>query len=289
MKKCSVFLIAASFCFALNVQAEDFSYVLEPGCVYELDLSGDGTSEQFSFETYTMDEEAGASKAVLELYQNGTLVSSITEEDWSYYWEVSQCPLTDDNGRTYLLATCISDNDVSSDVLLLQAGEDGFEMVADLLALTRQEAEETSAFLSAWARASVVTDTEENTFTVDWFETFRATGAISVPVTYRMENGEVTLVNEPCVLDAAKDWTAWQDFDVLDGTEDGAAVTYHVTAGDVVHLTEYIKVKDRAYFKCINQDGAEGWLPDAEEYDSQMAEDGQRFLCGYFEEAIYGG
>lgn len=289
MKKNSIFLMTASLCFALNVHAEDFSYVLEQGISYELDLQGGGTAEQFSFETYTVDEDAGEAKAVLELYRNGVLASTITEEEWSYYWEVSQCPLTGVNGRTYLLASCISDNDWSTEVLLLQATDDGFETTADLTVLTRQETEDTSAFLSAWARASAVTDAAENHFTVDWFETFRSTGAVTVPVTYTIEDGAVALVNEPCALDEAKDWTAWQPFEVLESTEESAAAVYEVAPGEIVHLTEYAKVNDRAYFKCINQAGEEGWMPDAEEYNSQTAEDGQTLLCGYFEETIYGG
>lgn len=282
------FLTAAFLSLAVTAQAEETAdYVLEADTVYELDLQGDDTPEQFSFQTYTVDEAIGEAKAILELYLNDTLVNRITEDDWSYYWEVSQCPLAD--GRTYLLAASLSDNDWSPEVLLLEATENGFETILDLADLTRQDADETNRLLSYWARASVISDTAENTFTVDWLETFRATGMVTVPVTYVMEDGVVSLLNEPCVLDGTKNWTAWQTFDVLSSTEEGAAAAYQVVPGDVVQLTECCKVNENIYFKCINQNGEEGWLPDAESYDSQMTEDGQNILCGYFEEAIYAG
>lgn len=283
-----VFLTAAICGLPAAVQAEELlDHVLEPEQVYELNLRGDETPETFSYKTYVTGEEDGESKAVLDLYLDQELVGSFTEETWSYCWRLSQCTLTDD--RVYLLAASISDNDSSPQVLLLGAGEDGFETIADLAELTRQTDAEPGRLVSAWARTSAVSSANEDGFTVDWFETFRATGAVTVAVPYLLNEDGVTLADAPCLLDETQEWTAWQAFDVLSSTEENAAVAYQVAPGDVVHLTEYVHANGRAYLRCINQNGEEGWMPDAEEYDSQMAEDGQRFLCGYFEEAIYAG
>ena len=80
-----LFFLTAAFCgLAVTAQAEEATdYVLEADTVYELDLQGDDTPEQFSFQTYTVDEEIGEAKAILELYLNDTLVNRITEDDWS--------------------------------------------------------------------------------------------------------------------------------------------------------------------------------------------------------------
>lgn len=288
IRKGLFFLTAAFWGLAVTAQAEKAAdYVLEADTVYELDLQGDGTPEEFSFETYVADEEKSEEKGVMDFYVNGVLAGSITDEDRSYYWKVSQCPLAD--GNTCLLAASVSDSDWTPHILFLNVAEEGIEVVSDLVSLTRQTEEESDRLLSQWARGYAVSETDGNSFNVKWLEAFRATGNVYVSVTYTLKEGEIVQAEEKGMLEEQQNWTAWQTFDVLCSAEEGAAAAYQVVPGDVVHLSEYIKVNDKAYFKCTNQNGEEGWLPDAESYDSQMTEDGQNILCGYFEEAIYAG
>lgn len=294
MKYKSKYAAFAAFSAFLGLAAaanaeESVTYSLEPEQSYELDLQGDGVMEQLSYKTYTIDEEIGESKAVLDIYLNDTLFWSITDESWSYHWQLCQCPLSD--GNTYLLATSFSDNDWNSQVLLLEAADDSFETVADLTSLTRQEADEPGKLLSSWSRSFDIIDVQDSSFTVNWLDTLKATGGINIPVTYILKDGEVALAESFCHLDEEKEWTAWRAFDVMEGTSGDAAasVLYQVEPGDTVHLTEYVKVDEKVYVKCINQDGQEGWMPDAEDYYSEISEDGTDYLCGYFEEAIYAG
>lgn len=291
MKRTHSYLIfTAAFCLScacLAAAEEAGTYQLEPDTVYHLDFQKDGTEDSFYFQTYTEGKEQGESKGVLKLYLNDAIAADYTQDAWSYSWEVSQCPLSD---GTYLVASCLSDNDWNTNLLLLKEEAENFTVFEDLVPLTRQVENESGKWLSSWARVASMSDTSENTFTVIWYDTLKATGMLDIPVTYAVDGESVSVLEGSCKLDETKEWTAWQSFAVQKeiGTEN-AETAYQVEPGEIVHLTEYVKADETVYLKCVNENGEEGWLPDAADYISKCSEDGTRFFCGYFEEAVYAG
>ena len=97
------------------------AYGLEPDTVYMLDFDGDGTQERFSFSTYTQEND-GMSRAVLELSVDGQTVWSVTER-----LELSMaCQPLDGGSAVYLAACSSSDNDWTSQALLLEYTGDSF-------------------------------------------------------------------------------------------------------------------------------------------------------------------
>lgn len=289
-KKYTVMLFTAAVCLscAVGVQGEELdSYTLEPEKEYSICFGEDDTEETFSFQTSVLGNEEEESHAVLDLYLNGSAAGSFTDESWSYDWRVSQCPLEGDG--TYLLASSVSYNDWTSQFLLLKKNGSEFKGLIDLNVLTRQVDNETGKVLSGWARVSDVAATDENTFTVNWYDTCKITGVTCIPVTYTLEDGQIIVSQEPCKLDETMDWTAWQSFTVFDEKTEGASPVFQVEPGEVVHLTEYVKENEKIYFKCVNQDGQEGWLPDADDYISESVDNEYGYACGYFEEAFYAG
>lgn len=306
MKKMTIVLAAAALgCCSVTVLAQEdasenaVTYAMEPETAYEIDLNGDGTLEKLSYKTYTSEEtdEQGAfstSQAVLELYENDQLTDTLTDTEWSYFWSLDQCQLED--GTTLLLASSHSDNDWTNQSLLLSYGEDGFETLADLSLVSREtgdltEEETENMAVSGWGRCSGIYSVEGNRITVKWMDMAKATGTYYPLVTYEVADGKVTEAADiPVQMDAEETWTAWTSFEVLDSYDsENASVVYQVAVGDQIQLTEVIKIDGECYFKCINADGQEGWMPDAEDYISEMNEDGSDWKCGYFEEAIYAG
>lgn len=85
---------------------------LEAGVAYDLDLDGDGTTEQFVWQTTQkeFDDTYAGSQATLDLYVNGSQPSSFID-DYAYMWRMYQGQLED--GRTLLFAMSIGDNDYS--------------------------------------------------------------------------------------------------------------------------------------------------------------------------------
>ena len=260
------------------------AYGLEPDTDYMLDFDGDGTQERFSFSTYTQEND-GMSRAVLELSMNGQTVWSVTDEAWSYQWRVSHW--TAEDGSVYLAACSSSDNDWTSQALLLEYTGDSFAPLADLCALTRKSEDTPDNLLSAWARVSGVTAAEGNTVTLTWTETLMSAGIVSVPVTYEITGGQVTQNADPIPLDAQKVWTSGRTFEVM--TEPGSdTALFQVSPGETVSLTGLTGVSGQSWIRCRNSQGQEGWFPDPEEPISEIAADGT-WVYGYFQESMFAG
>lgn len=266
-------------------------YVMEMDKVYELDLEGDGQTEQIYYKTYENSDDQGNCNAVLEIYNDGQLFWSYTDQTWSYYWDLSQFILAD--GATYLLACSHSDNDWTSQALVLSktAENDAFTVLADLTDLTRESEEHPDNLLSGWARTGYagLLSVDENTLTVPWTENTKCTGNIAIYVDYEIADNAVTQLDAPFSLDEERTWTAWYEFDVFE--EPGSTTPlFHVAADDVVTLTEITKINDQIYLKCVNSAGQEGWFPDAAEYVYTEAEESpEGFYQGYFKECIFAG
>lgn len=261
-----------------------------PNTIYEMDLDGDGKAEPISYKTYEADDGQGNCQAVLEIYENDTLIWSYTDPAWSYYWSLSRFSLGE---SAYLLAVSSSDNDWTSQTLLLSKpeGNDSFSVLADLSELTRETEKNDGNLLSGWARVGYVglLSTEENVVTIAWTDTLRSTGNMTVYVDYEISGNSVTQKTPPVKLDETRIWTAWMDFDVYDQPGSETAV-YHVSPEDVVSLKELTKVDGKRYLKCVNQDGKEGWFPDSEEYVYQPSDENpDLYYQGYFKECIFAG
>lgn len=277
-------------CMALTASAEDegSSYAMLPDTEYEIDLQGDGTMEKVLYKTYTSgeEEESMNCQAVLELYVNDQLVQTLTDENWSYNWLLDQFQTSDH--ATLLLANSYSDNDWTTQSLLLSFDGTDFETIADLTILSRSDAEnEIDNKISEWGRCRGIVNADDNTVTVSWLDVTKATGSCLVNVTYVWEDGVLTMSEDAPVLDPEQTWTARLPFTVYDKIGEDAEAVFEVSEGDVVQLTELIHEGDKIYFKCINADGESGWLPDADDYITDTT--GDTYQCGYFEEAIYAG
>lgn len=277
---------ALSLTFAPFASAEESDpYLMQPDAVYEMDLDGDGQMEQISYSTWMNEPENAGCQAVFEFYVNSDLLWSVTEETQSYYWELNQFAL--DDGQQYFLASCITDNDYNLQTLLFTADSASITMIDDLTLLTRESEEHPDALLSSWSRANSVLDASDNTFTLQWCDAFMSTGNNVVPVTYTISEGQVILKEGSCLLDEEQTWTAWIDFDVQVSPED-ATHAFHVSPEETVRITELIRYNEHNYFKCINENGEEGWFADPESYVSSQSTDGT-YLMGYFYETFFAG
>lgn len=293
LKKLSLFAAAITAVSSLSLAAsaeEEMKEILpymEEGFLYEVDMNADGITEQLHFDTYT-DESNDFCNAVLNIYLDDVLCYNITEEDWSYNWTLDAFTLED--GKTYLLACCKSDSDWDESCLILSYSPEAETLfpIADLAAITRESESLPDYFVSGWGRCFYVDNAAGSTFTVSWSDTLMSTGSIAVPITYEITDNTVSVVEQPSPLDADAEWTAWYEFDTY--TEPGSdTVSFHVSADEVVSLTEMFIQDGVTYVKCVNQNGEEGWYADPEEYISGGQDAEGNYLGGYFKECIFAG
>lgn len=282
-----------SLSLTASVMAEETNpYKMEAGVDYEVDLDGDGNTEFLSFLSYTDEGERENgeyySEAVLDFFLNGDPFWSVRDEEWSYSWRVNYFELED--GKTYLMAASTSDNDWTNQVLLLGMDDesDSITTLADLTVMTRQTDSLADNSLGQWARAYEVYSTEGNSVTITWLTTLMHTGILHVPITYTITDDMVTMQDLPFSLDEEATWTAWRAFDVQVSPEDNS-IAYSVSPDEVVHLTEYTVHNEKAYVKCVNEQGQEGWCLEPDEMYGQVSEDGMSYLGGYFREALFAG
>lgn len=295
-------LLTAALCTALSlsfaVSAEEElitieesipfeSPVLSAGESYEVDVNADSVTELLTFETYT-NETDDFSRAVLKVYLDGALVFEQTEEDWSYHWTLDEFTLKD--GNSYLLACSQSDNDwnVQSLVLFYSPESQTYEPIADLTEMTRESETLTDYRISSWGRCAYVSATSGTEFTVAWTDTLMSTGILTVPVTYEITDGVVSIADQPMLLDSELEWTVWNEFDTY-GEPGSEELAFHVSADEVVSLTETLTQDGITYVKCVNQNGDEGWYADPEQYVSGGVDEDGNYLGGYFREAFFAG
>lgn len=284
---------ASSLILTVPVMAEETNpYKMEAGVDYEVDLDGDGNTEFLSYLSYTDEgeNENGEyySEAVLDFFLNGDPFWSIRDEEWSYYWRVNYFELED--GKTYLMASSLSDNDWTNQVLLLGMDDesDSITTLSDLTVMTRQTDSLADNSLNQWARVSDICSTQGNSVTVDWMTVLMHTGILHIPITYTITDDMVSIQELPFSLDKDASWTAWRTFDVQASPED-STIVYSVSPDQVVHLTEYTVHNEKVYVKCVNEQGQEGWCLEPDEMYGQPSEDGTGYLGGYFREALFAG
>lgn len=270
----------------------EYEGIMVADAVYDLDLDGDGQTEEIYYSTYTKEtQEPYTSSACLEIYKNGQLYWSHTDPDWSYYWDLGKFTL--DDGKTYLLAHSRSDNDWNSmSLVLTQLPEnDTLSVLVDLTDISRQNEELSGNPLSNWSRTgySSLLTASGNVVTVPWSDHTKATGNMTVFMDYEISEDAVSLISDTLRLDEERTWTAWYEFDVY--KEAGSSeILFHVSADDVVSLTEMTTIDGQTYLKCVNAEGEEGWFPDAAEYVQKEApESPEGFYQGYFKECIFAG
>lgn len=263
-----------------------------PDTVYTIDLEGDGQREEIYYSTYTKeDTEQVMYNAVLEVYKNGQLCWSYTDPEWSYSWDMKKFTLAD--GKTYFLACSRTDNDWNTVVFLLAQlpGEDTLSVLADLNVLTTRTEEQSDLPLSGWSRIGYAQKfpTNGNIVSIPWLDTTKCTGNMTIYVDYAISENTVTLSDSVIRLEADRHWTAWHEFDVYQ--EAGSSeVLFHVSADEVVSLTEMKNINGQIYLKCINADGKEGWFPDASDYLYQeAAQSPTGYYQGYFKESVFAG
>ena len=261
-------------------------YGLEAGVAYDLDLDGDGTTEQFVWQTTEkeLDDTETTRQAVLDLYVNDSQPSSFID-DYAYMWRMDKGTLAD--GRTLLFAMSISDNDYSEQVLALTEKEAGLPFQStDLAKLSRTEGEMPNHILSGWARGVTFVRSEGDVFTVRWNDTLSCAGIVSVDLDYQIDEATITQVDQPGILDETKTWTAWQSFSVKTDVESGQEA-FTVAPGDTVSLLQVVLKNGMRWILCRNADGAEGWFADPDSAVWEESSDGMHW--GYFDEAHFAG
>ena len=252
-------LVAVTALFAGGVaQAEETeavqTYGLEAGVSYDLDLDGDGTTEQFVWQTTAkeFDDTYAISQAVLDLYVNDSQPSSFID-DYAYMWRMDKGTLAD--GRTLLFAMSIGDNDYSEQVLALTESEAGLPFQStDLVKLSRTEGETADHILSGWARGVDFVKSEGDLFTVRWFDTLSCAGIVSVDLDYQIDGAKITQVDQPGILDETKTWTAWQSFSVKTDVESDQEA-FAVAPGDTVSLFQVVLRNGTRWILCENENG----------------------------------
>lgn len=273
-----------------NVMEEEDPYIMISGETYEMDLDGDGTMETVSYESFTAEVPATVEKHGFEgvwscadmfLYVNGESVGELMEEDWSYQWKVCQCPM--ENGKTYLVAESTGDNDWTSSLLLLSVEDGEIVVVADLLALTREEAEGDGRLISGWGRGGDVAEIGETTFKVKWCDALMSAGNLVFPVEYEVTEEGVVQKDGPYALDAEQEWTPLTDIPVVKepGSEEEV---FTAVKGEKIHLTAITKVEGVYYLQCETTNGDIGWIRDLDEM--LVHEDG---TYSYFAESLFAG
>ena len=270
-------------------------FFMAEGQEYELDLDGDGKTESISYkDTSITDDENGDYQAKAEIYRNGELLFQLESNVYTYYWNFSYVTMKD--GKTCLLAASISDNDWTSELLLLsQEDEDSLTIVGDLAELSRKTDETSSNVLSGWARFSYVIPSEkENTFAVVWCETLHATGIVQTELTYELAEDGISLKEPPYriwrmgqdgeINETEQDWTAISALDVKKepGSEETA---YTVQPEETVTLLETTCQDGKIWILCENSSKEQGWLEDPEEY----LYDESTGCSGCFKEAFFAG
>ncbi|MDD6324031.1 MAG: hypothetical protein PUA72_00385 [Lachnospiraceae bacterium] len=284
-------LVAVTALFAGGVaQAEETeavqTYGLEAGVSYDLDLDGDGTTEQFVWQTTAkeFDDTYAISQAVLDLYVNDSQPSSFID-DYAYMWRMDKGTLAD--GRTLLFAMSIGDNDYSEQVLALTESEAGLPFQStDLVKLSRTEGETADHILSGWARGVDFVKSEGDLFTVRWFDTLSCAGIVSVDLDYQIDGAKITQVDQPGILDETKTWTAWQSFSVKTDVESDQEA-FAVAPGDTVSLFQVVLRNGTRWILCENANGEEGWFADPDSAVWEEQSDGLHW--GYFDEAHFAG
>ena len=284
-------LVAVTAVFAGGVaQAEETeavqTYGLEAGVSYDLDLDGDGTTEQFVWQTTAkeFDDTYAISQAVLDLYVNDSQPSSFID-DYAYMWRMDKGTLAD--GRTLLFAMSIGDNDYSEQVLALTESEAGLPFQStDLVKLSRTEGETADHILSGWARGVDFVKSEGDLFTVRWFDTLSCAGIVSVDLDYQIDGAKITQVDQPGILDETKTWTAWQSFSVKTDVESDQEA-FAVAPGDTVSLFQVVLRNGTRWILCENANGEEGWFADPDSAVWEEQSDGLHW--GYFDEAHFAG
>lgn len=272
------------------VQAEETeavqTYGLEAGVSYDLDLDGDGTTEQFVWQTTAkeFDDTYAISQAVLDLYVNDSQPSSFID-DYAYMWRMDKGTLAD--GRTLLFAMSIGDNDYSEQVLALTESEAGLPFQStDLVKLSRTEGETADHILSGWARGVDFVKAEGDLFTVRWYDTLSCAGIVSVDLDYQIDGAKITQVDQPGILDDTKTWTAWQSFSVKTDVESDQEA-FAVAPGDTVSLFQVVLRNGTRWILCKNANGEEGWFADPDSAVWEEQSDGLHW--GYFDEAHFAG
>ena len=262
------------------------TYGLEAGVAYDLDLDGDGTTEQFVWQTTEKEFEDtyAGSQAVLDLYVNDSQPSSFID-DYAYMWRMDKGTLAD--GRTLLVAMSVSDNDYTEQVLALTEAEAGLPFQStDLTKLSRTEGETANHILSGWARGVYFVKAEGDLFTARWTDTLSCAGIVSVDLDYQINGATITQVDQPGILDETKMWTAWQSFSVKTDVEsDQEAFT--VASGDTVSLLQVVLRNGTRWILCRNASGEEGWFQDPDSAVWEESSDGLHW--GYFDEAHFAG
>ena len=277
-----------------EIQAEEETvvnpYEMISGEDYELDLNGDGITETVRYETAeaqipTTVEEHGFegewTVADLSVYVNGELAGEIQEEEWSYLWDLWQCPL--ESGQPYLYAVSRGDNDwpVSARLLSMEDGE--MTEVAELTEIARETETGDGKFLSGWARMNQITGVGENTIQVNCCDALLASGNTEFTMEFEITEEGVLQKDGPCSLDAEKEWTTLTDISVA--TEPGSTEEAFVAAkGEILHLTAITKADGVYYLQCENQNGDTGWIRNPEQMP--VHEDG---TYSYFAESIFAG
>ena len=262
------------------------TYGLEAGVAYDLDLDGDGTTEQFVWQMTEKEFQDGEvnNQAILDLYVNDSQPSSFID-DYAYMWRMEKGTLSD--GRTLLFAMSVSDNDYTEQVLALTEAEAGLPFQStDLAKLSRTEGETADHILSGWARGVAFVKAEGDTFTVRWTDTLACAGIVSVDLDYQIDGAKVTQVDRPGILDDTKTWTAWQSFSVkTDVGSDQEA--FSVAPGETVSLLQVVLDNGTRWILCRNANGGEGWFADPDSAAWEGSGDGLHW--GYFDEAHFAG
>ena len=279
-------VVFATMLAGAAAQEEAQTSKLEAGVTYDLDLDGDGTTEQFIWQTTgkKIQDTSVNNQAVLDLYVNGSQPSSFID-DYAYMWRMEKGTLAD--GRTLLFAMSISDNDYSEQVLVLTESEAGLPFQStDLAKLSRTEGETTDHALSGWARGVAFVKSDGDTFTVRWTDTLSCAGIVSVDLSYQIDGAKITQVDRMGILDDTETWTAWHGFSVKTDAGSGQEA-FEVAPGDTVSLLQVVPDNGTRWILCRNANGEEGWFADPE---SAAWEEGSGGLhLGYFEEAHFAG
>lgn len=257
---------------------------LEPGKEHELDLDGDGITQKIRFESEYV-EEKESWHSTMKIYQNDELLYGLEGEEWTYLWQLQQLRTAD--GKTYLLASSVSDNDwTAQSIVLAQEDEDSLTIMGDLGELSRKDSEDSENFLSGWARIPTSREAEEeNTLRMSWMDTIYISGIMHIMIDYEITEDGIQASEPPYALEEAdKAWHAIRDFSAAaePGSEE---IAFEVKAGDEVKLTRITAVDGSYYLECTNQDGETGWVQDTDEvlYDAESGEH------GYFKEAFFAG
>lgn len=241
------------------------------------DLDGDGEKEEIFY--ISSENEF---PAYLEIYEDERLIYDTWSEADAGIWYVDV--IQDENGRDYLWAKSVGDNDFCSNVILLEyTQERKLREVYDFRNLFISDWDGEEMNLSDWLNLRVIFSIDKSMIQAGGIINTKRAGALwDVEITCEWGQDGVSadkkmrpIISEEKERTASRDFTLYRE----PGSKEEALT---VKKGDMVRFLSVTWKDETLYLECENASGEKGWIKDRRQDDWNWSPED-----GYFEENRY--